>query len=130
MKKVFVALCLMLGGVAVVNAQVQEDSTSTSTETQSTQPQPESQPADLSQDRQQIQVSELPEAVRTSLESTDYSGWNVSAAYRSTQTKSSDETQPMEIYIVELKNGAETKSIHFDKDGNKISDEEKKDDQK
>jgi hypothetical protein len=119
MKKIMLSLCLVLGGLAVANAQT--DTTSTSTQTQTTDTQVSTDQED--QDRQEIQVSELPEAVRTQLESQDYSGWTVSTAYRSTQTESSDETKSMEVYIVELKNGADIKSVRFDKDGNKLDDE-------
>jgi uncharacterized membrane protein (UPF0127 family) len=112
MKKLMLALFLMFGGIAVVNAQ---DTTATPTQTTPTQ----------DQERTQIQISELPEAVTTALESQDYSGWTVASAYRSTQKDSSDETKSMEVYVVELKNGAETKSVRFDKDGNKLDDEGK-----
>jgi hypothetical protein len=122
MKKIMLSLCLVLGGLAVANAQT--DTTSTSTQTQTTDTQ-----ISTDQDRQEIQVSELPEAVRTQLESQDYSGWTVSTAYRSTQTESSDETMSMEVYVVELKNGADIKTVRFDKDGNKL-DDEGNDDQK
>ena len=114
MKKLMLALCLFVGGIAVVNAQ---------DTTQTQQPaQPMEQPADQAsdQDRQPIQTAELPEAVRTSLQSQDFSGWTVAQAYRGTHTDTSDETKSMEVYIVELRNGAETKTVKFDKDGNKL----------
>lgn len=114
------SLCLLLGGAALVNAQNQD--------TTKTQPQSQTQQAD-DQDRTQIQVSELPQAIKTSLESTDYSGWTINTAYRSTQSDKVDETKSMEVYVVELKNGPDIKTVRFDKDGNKQEDE-KKDDQK
>jgi hypothetical protein len=114
MKKLMLAMFLMFGGIAVVNAQ---DSTSTQTPTQT--------PTTQDQDRTQIQVTELPEAIQTSLQSQDYSGWTVATAYRSTQKDSSDETKSMEVYVVDLKNGAETKTVRFDKDGKKLDDEKK-----
>jgi hypothetical protein len=116
MKKLMLAAFLLFGGIAFVNAQ-EKDSTQVQPPTEQTPTQ--------DQDRQQIQVSELPQAIKTSLESTDFTGWNISQAYRSTQKDASDETKSMEIYIVELKNGADTKSVKFDKDGNKI--DQKKD---
>jgi hypothetical protein len=122
MKKLMLAAFLMFGGIAFVNAQ---DTTSTSTPTQTP-----TQEQGMDQDRQQIEVRELPDAVRTSLESQDYQGWTVSSAYRSTQKDASDETKSMEIYVVELKNGAETKTAKFDKDGNKLDDQGDKGDQK
>ncbi|HEU5148153.1 MAG TPA: hypothetical protein VFT90_15620 [Chryseosolibacter sp.] len=66
------------------------------------------------QDRQQISVSELPDAVTAKLESQDYSGWTVGNAY-----KKMDESN-QEIYIVELKQGTETKKVKFDRDGNQL----------
>jgi hypothetical protein len=111
MKKLMLALFLMFGGIAVVNAQ---DSTATPTQTPPQQ-----------EERTQIQINELPEAITTSLQSQDYSGWTVASAFRTTQKDASDETKSMEVYVVELKNGAETKSVRFDKDGKKLDDEGK-----
>jgi hypothetical protein len=117
MKKLMLAMFLMFGGIAVVNAQ---DSTSTQTPTQTpTQATPQDQ------ERTQIQVTELPEAIQTSLQSQDFSGWTVATAYRGTQKDASDETKSMEVYVVDLKNGAETKTVRFDKDGKKLDDEKK-----
>lgn len=119
MKKLMVSLCLLFAGVVFVNAQ-------DSTQTQSpTQPAMEQSP-----DRQLIQTSELPEAVQTSLQSQDFSGWTVSQAYRSTHIDANDETKSMEVYVVELRNGAETKSVKFDKDGNALENEDKKEEKK
>ena len=93
----------MFGGATLVSAQ--QDQTSTQTqESQSMQ----------DQDKQQITVSELPEAVTAKLESQDYSGWTVGNAYKKT-----DESN-QEIYIVEMKQGTETKKVKFDKEGNQI----------
>jgi hypothetical protein len=118
MKKLMLALLLMIGGIAVVNAQ---DTTNMQTQNPT---------VTQDQDRTQIQVSELPEAVQTALASQDYSGWTVATAYRTTQKDTSDETKSMEVYAVELKNGAEVKTVKFDKDGNRIEDDQNKDDQK
>lgn len=115
MKKLMLAMFLMFGGIAVINAQ---DSTSTPTPTQTPT-------TAQDQERTKIQIAELPEAVQTSLQSQDFSGWTVATAYRSTQKDSSDETKSMEIYVVDLKNGAETKTVKFDKDGKKLDDEKK-----
>src|SRR5215216_2599795 len=79
MKKLMLALCLSLGGVALVNAQ---DTTQTQSQTQT------QMSTDQDQNRQQIEVSALPEAIRTSLQTQDYSGWTVSAAYTADQTAS------------------------------------------
>ncbi len=73
-------------------------------------------------DRQKVEIRDLPQPVRTALESTEYAGWTVSSAYRTTQTEAVDETQSMEVYVVELKSGAETRLVRFDRDGNRIDE--------
>lgn len=107
MKKLLLAVCLTFGGATLVTAQ--DDRTSTSTQTQT-----QAQSHDQDQDKQQISVSELPDAVTAKLESQDYSGWTVGSAYK----KMGESNQ--EMYIVELRQGAETKKIKFDRDGNQI----------
>lgn len=106
MKKLLLAVCLMFGSATFVSAQ-QDPASAPQSQTQQ------------DQDRQQISVSELPEAVTAKLESADYSGWTVGSAYKNT-----DENN-MEIYIVELKQGTETKKVKFDRDGNKLEDKDK-----
>src|SRR3989337_3116283 len=107
MKKLLLAVCLMCGGATLVSAQ-NEPASSTETQTQTQTPQ------DQDQDRQQISVSELPDAVTAKLEGQDYSGWTVGNAY-----KKMDESN-QEMYIIELKQGTETKKVKFDRDGNGI----------
>ena len=106
MKKLIVAVCLMFGGATLVSAQQQDQ-----TQTQ----------AEQDQDRQQISVSELPDAVTAKLESSDYSGWTIGNAYKKT-----DESN-MEVYVVELRQGTETKKVKFDRDGNKLEHDKDKD---
>lgn len=106
MKKLLLAVCLMVGGATFVSAQDDQRSTPGQPQTQSTQ--------DQDQDKQQISVSELPDAVTAKLESQDFSGWTVGNAYK----KMDDSNQ--EIYMVELKQGTDTKKVKFDRDGNEI----------
>ncbi len=122
MKKVMLAVCLMFGGAALVNAQ---EKATTPTETQPTQD-TQTQPQDQDKDGQEIAISELPEAVTASLESQDYSGWTVGSAYKKTDAHHDN----MEVFVIELKKGAETKKVKFDKDGSKLDDDKTKDDQK
>ena len=103
MKKLLLAVCLMFGGATLVSAQTDPSSSSSQTQTQ-----------DQDQDRQQISVSQLPDAVTSKLEGQDYSGWTVGNAY-----KKMDESN-QEMYIVELRQGTETKKVKFDKDGNEL----------
>jgi hypothetical protein len=118
MRKLLLAVCLTFGGAALVNAQA-TDQAKTPAQTQDA-------PQDQDKDRVEITVSELPEAVTTSLESSDYSGWTVGSAYKKTDATQNN----MEIYVVELKRGTETKKVKFDKDGNKLDHDKTKDDQK
>ena len=106
MKKIMLAVCLMFGGATLVSAQ-QTDQTQTPSATQD-------------QEGQQISVSELPEAVSAELESQDYSGWTVG-----TVRKKMDESQN-EIYVVEMRQGTETKKVKFDSDGNKLDKDKDK----
>jgi hypothetical protein len=162
MKKIMFALCLFGGSVAVVSAQDTQDTTSNQyrTETQQDttgQSQDQMSQDQMSQgqdqlgqsqdqDRERIQSTELPDAVKRSLEGQEYRGWLVNGAFKATgasdassssSAMESDSTstdpsqqqpgdnsavgaQAEEVYIVELKNGAQTKTVRFDKDGKKL----------
>lgn len=65
----------------------------------------------MQDDKVKIKSDELPESIKRSLEAQDFKGWLINAAFKSTKEES---------YTVELKNGAETKTVKFDKEGNKI----------
>ncbi len=92
MKKLLLAVCLMFGGATLVSAQT---------------------PAQT-QDQEQISISELPDQVTAKLESSDYAGWTVGSAFK----KMNDANQ--EIFVIELRQGTETKKVKFDRDGNEI----------
>lgn len=126
------ALCFVFGGMMLVRAQ---DTTSNQYKTEQQSQYPQDQQAQ--QDRQRIQTSELPDAVKRSLEDQEYRGWLVSGAFTASadQSMQSDSTgvngqsqgnnnaigaEGEEIYLVELKNGAETKTVAFRKDGQRI----------
>jgi hypothetical protein len=145
---------MLFGGVALVNAQ---DTTSTSSPTDPTMTEESqtSQPSTASTSSQEegrvkIKSQDLPDAVKSSLEGQEFRGWLVNSAYKvdgsasGSSTSESDSTnvssdpsvpQPgmqssgQELYIVELKNGAQTKTVRFDKDGKKLEDEGMQDDQ-
>jgi hypothetical protein len=162
MKKLVFALCVCFGAVVAVNAQ---DSTSTPspTDPSSTTTQ-QTSPSTQDQGRVKIKSQELPDAVKSSLESQEYRGWLVNSAYKmdasSTSSTGNDSSTgatgngsstgstgnesdstgvsgnastgayAKEVYIVELKNGAQTKTIRFDKDGKKLDDGGMENDQK
>lgn len=129
MKKLLLAVGLMFGGAAFVNAQNTTDSTSTQSQ-QTTQDQ-SSMSHDQDDKGVQIQVSELPQAVQSKLQSQDYQGWVVSSAHRKNWTDPNNtQATSQEIYVVEVKNGADTKKLKFDKDGNEIDMKDKDKDQK
>jgi hypothetical protein len=143
MKKLSLAIGFVVAGLVAVNAQ----------DTTSTQQQTEQYPTTMQgdQDRERINSRDLPDAVKRSLEQTEYRGWLVNAAYKTTgvsgnmqgdstmqgdsanvegqinsdTTAVSGETGAygQEVFVVELKNGAQTKTVRFDKDGNKLDDD-------
>jgi hypothetical protein len=112
MKKLMFASLALLGSVALANAQeaTPPQESTQATEAPAPAPAPEAvAPAAADQeDKTKIKSEELPEAVKKSLEAQEYRGWLIDAAYH---VKSTDS------YEVELKNGAETKSVKFDKEG-------------
>jgi hypothetical protein len=105
MKKLVFAMLAF--GASVVAVQAQD----------SPAPTPEATPSTSAvatqDDKVKIKAEELPEAVKKSLEAQEYKGWLINAAYH---VKSTDS------YEVELKNGAETKTFKFDKEGKKKED--------
>ncbi len=126
MKKVIFASLALLGSVALVNAQeatpTQESNKATETVTPAPAPQDQVAPvapqdqvapaaAEAQDDKTKIKSEELPEAIKKTLEAQEYRGWLIDAAYH---VKSTDS------YEVELKNGAEAKTVKFDKDGKKV----------
>ena len=148
MKKVILAIGFVFTGLVAVNAQ----------DTTSTQQQTEQYPSTMQdQDRERINSRDLPDAVKRSLEQTEYRGWLVNAAYKTTGVSGSvqgDSTAQsdsigvegqvqsdttsvsgdtgaygQEVFVVELKNGAQTKTVRFDKDGNKLDDDDNDQDQ-
>lgn len=156
MKKVMFALCLVFGGFAVVSAQ---DSTSTSpkNENQSQYPQDASQ--DQERERIQstelpdgVKRSLEGQEYRGWLVNGAYKAKGISNSSTASDQSSSSENsatksdssstdvnregttnavgaQGEEVFIVELKNGAQTKTVSFDKDGKKIEGMEEGQDQ-
>jgi hypothetical protein len=111
MKKLMFASLALLGSVALVNAQdaAPQEESNKATEAVAPAPAVETPVATEDQDdKTKIKSEELPEAVKKSLEAQEYRGWLIDAAYH---VKSTDS------YEVELKNGAETKTVKFNKDG-------------
>jgi hypothetical protein len=87
-------------------------------------PAPAATPApaqDQTASEQPIAASDLPAAITASLQGQDYTGWTVSNAVKK-------EKDGKTYYKVELKNGAETKTVKFDADGNKMKGKDKEKD--
>lgn len=99
----FASLAL-LGSVALANAQEAQPQESNQA-TEAVAPAPAAQDQE---DKTKIKSEELPEAVKKSLEAQEYRGWLIDGAFH---VKSTDS------YEVQLKNGAETKTVKFTKDG-------------
>jgi hypothetical protein len=99
MKKVFFAALATVVSVSFMNAQGVA-STDNSVTTSLVQ-----------EEKVKIKTAELPETIKATLSGEDYKGWTADTAY---QFKTSGQ------YEVTLKKGTETKTIKFDKDGNKI----------
>ena len=104
MKKVMFAFAAMLGSVAFVNAQ--DESNNLKTPEAAT-----TQEATQQDEKVKIKSEELPAGVKKALETQDYRGWLIDAAFKYTAT---------ETFEVQLKNGAETKVVKFTKDGKKV----------
>jgi hypothetical protein len=134
MKKLMLAFALVLGGLAVYA----QDTTSTD-QTQTQQQYPTMQ----DQDREKINSRDLPDAIKRSLEGQEYRGWLISGAYKSkglsdNSAEQSDSTSvagnmgayAQEVFVVELKNGAQTKTVRFDKEGKKLDGQGTDNDQK
>lgn len=95
MKKVLFALLAVIVSMSVVSA------TTISTNDNSSV-------VNTVDEKVKIKPEELPDAVKTALSAPDYTGWQISNAYKITD---------QDAYEVELKNGAEVKVVKFDKDG-------------
>ena len=112
MKKLMFASLALLGSVAFASAQdaatPQEESNQATETVAPAAPEAEAPAAQDQEDRTKVKSEELPEGVKKALEAQEYRGWLIDAAYH---VKSSDS------YEVELKNGAETKTVKFSADG-------------
>ena len=102
MKKTFIAVLTLCASLTFAQAQTSTEATTTTTTVATKETQEE---------KVKIKPEDLPEAVKKSLDSEDYRGWLISAAY---EIKSKNQ------FEVELKNGAETKTLVIDKDGKKV----------
>ncbi len=125
MKTLCFALVVVLGGLS--HAQGQDTTTMDQQQT----------PVILyDQERDRLNTRDLPDAVKRSLEEQEYRGWLINAAYKTTgmdfmyhdnsQTDTTDVAERRgtgrDVYVVELKNGAQTKTVRFSEEGERLDD--------
>jgi len=99
MKKVMFALLALTVSASVVSASTIKSNDATSIVNV------------IEDEKVKISPEELPDAVKTALNSPDFTGWQINAAYKYTESG---------MYEVELKNGAETTTVKFDQDGKQV----------
>lgn len=108
MKKVLFAMAFVAASVVAASAQeTAQDTTAASSAAVS------SESASQGEDRVSIKTDELPEAVKQTLQDQEYKGWLINAAYHDKKE---------EQYEVELKNGAETQTVKFSQEGQRLDD--------
>jgi hypothetical protein len=91
MKKVIFALLALTVSASVVSASTIKSNDPTSV-------------VNVIDEKVKISPEELPDAVKAALNSPDFTGWQINAAYKYTESG---------MYEVELKNGEEMTSIKF-----------------
>ncbi len=60
--------------------------------------------------KEKVEVDQLPQAVKNTLEGDDYKGWTIDSAYKVNKDGN-------EFYKVKLTKGSDTKVVKLDKDG-------------
>jgi hypothetical protein len=115
MKNLIATVLLLIAGI-VVNAQ---DTTVL------VQPPVLPQGSAQEMNRQKIQVRDLPDAVKESLNAADYAGWTVEEAFKAKITDpQSPESEGIDIYIVNVTRKDERATLRFDKDGKRLDDDD------
>lgn len=118
MKKLILALALVLVAAAIANAQDTTDVQRDSTDQYSSDNNQSANEEDLVfTDDDLISIAELPHNAKTQLQNTSYAGWKIENAYRK---KKADKT----IYAVELLEGNEVRIVKFDAWGNLIPEKD------
>ncbi|MEJ1238020.1 hypothetical protein WBG78_07825 [Chryseolinea sp. T2] len=114
-KHLFTAALIVSASAA---AFAQQDTTSTKQQPQSQSQQPQSpnqQPSDQFnvKDYSQVQSSDLPASLRTTLQGDQYKGWENGKLYRQNNGNG---------YYLSTGTGTSTKNYYFDKDGKAMKD--------
>lgn len=101
-------MALVAGSVAGASAQENaQDTTAASSAAVSGEAEGQNE------DRVSIKTDDLPEAVKQTLQDQEYKGWLINAAYHNRKE---------EQYEVELKNGADTQTVKFSQEGQRLDD--------
>ncbi|HLT73644.1 MAG TPA: hypothetical protein VKZ68_01120 [Ohtaekwangia sp.] len=107
MKKLWIVLVAVAGSVTFASAQeAAQDSAAIQSQTNMTDDQSSEQKA-------QINADELPDAIKQTLADQEYKGWIINAVYQDRKE---------ETYEVELKNGADTQTVKFNSEGQRLDD--------
>jgi hypothetical protein len=111
MKKLMLTIASMLFvSVLAVNAQVSSDTTSTSTN--AGQPTMSDDQSNYTRDMEAIQSSEVPASLRSTLQGSEYSGWEEGKVYRNSTTNE---------YLIVI-GDEDAKVYRFDANGTRIED--------
>lgn len=106
MKNVMIAIVVLFAGLSAAQAQ----------ETPS--PAPEQSVPSMQDDKVRIQPEDLPESVQNAIENegddASYAGWQIDEVFHYTKT---------DVYEVRLTQGAESKILKFDAEGNVIEED-------
>lgn len=103
MKKVMFALMALVLSASVVGA--------TAVRALDVKPASVNTAVNVIDEKVKIKPEELPETVKATLKGQEYSGWEISSAYKNTESST---------YEVELKKATEVMTVKFDKDGKPV----------
>lgn len=118
MKKLMMiaAGALFVGTVAVQAQDTTSYKKTDSTSLEQTQQPTQQEPGSIKlKDMTALQATEIPAALRETLQAPQYKGWDASTSkiYRN---------QTSDLYVVQIQDGTMTKSYRFNKDGKPIND--------
>jgi hypothetical protein len=120
MKKLMLTCAgMLLIGLAAVNAQVTQDTTRTPVQQGDpavSQPPAQDQTqgqANYQRDLEQVKSSDVPASLRSTLQGSEYRGWEDGMIYRNKSDNS---------YQVEIGEGTSKKTYRFDRNGKRVND--------
>lgn len=114
MKKLVMIAAGMLF-VSVVAVQAQDTTSFKRKDSSSVSQEPQQQQSIRLKDMTVLQSTEIPAALRETLQAPQYKGWDAATSkiYRN---------QTSDLYVVQIQDGTMTKTYRFDKDGKPIND--------